>query len=181
MVDLKLLLNSYPGCLSNRSTLRAHLLDMFPNEKKAANILASIYECGIYQKMQCMKDLTDHDVQAFINQLDREYGIAPKYAAEYICVWADALDIKYASKPSETSINRILVNSTGNLVAYFETRGFDVVDKRNAGGCLWVIGEKAKLDPHVAMAKELFSITDGGYAKGRATGGRHGWYTSSRK
>ena len=46
---------------------------------------------------------------------------------------------------------------------------------------MWVVGEKAELESYVTKAKELFSLTDGGYAKGRATGGRHGWYTASKK
>ena len=184
MVDLKLLLDSHPNCLTSRATLRSYILDMFPSEKKSANILASIYECGISQKIQGMKYLAEHDVQTFVNQLDREYGIAPKYAAEYIYVWADAFGVKRASATGEKSAkHNLLVNadSQSNLVAYFEANGFEVIDKRKAGGCLWIVGEKTKLSPCVERAKELFSITDGGYAKGRATGGRHGWYTSSKK
>lgn len=183
MIDLKLLLNSHPNCLTSRATLRSYLLDMFPNEKKSANILASIYECGISQKMQRMKCLEEHDVQSFVNQLDHEYGIAPKYATEYIYVWAEALGLELATITTTTSEkNNMFANDDSiNLAAYFEANGFEVVDKRKAGGCLWVVGEKARLDTCVEKAKEIFSITDGGYAKGRATGGRHGWYTSSKK
>ena len=184
MVDLKLLLDRHPNCLTNRATLRSHLLDMFPSEKKAANILSSIYECGISQKIQCLKVLTEHDLQTFVNQLDREYGIAPKYATEYVYLWAEALNVKLATTTGAASTNRkTFVNGddASSLEAYFEANGLDVVDKRKSGGCLWVIGEKSQLDPFIEKAKELFSITDGGYAKGRATGGRYGWYTSSKK
>lgn len=183
MIDLKLLLDSHPNCLTSRATLRSYLLDMFPNEKKSANILASIYECGISQKMQRMKSLEEHDVQSFVNQLDHEYGIAPKYATEYIYIWSDALGLERApivDAPSKKN-NMFASDDSSNLAAYFEANGFEVVDKRKAGGCLWVVGEKTELDPCVEKAKELFSITDGGYAKGRATGGRHGWYTSSQE
>lgn len=41
--------------------------------------------------------------------------------------------------------------------------------------------QKTKFAPHVETATELFSIKDGGYEKGRTTGGRQGWYTSSKK
>ena len=184
MVNLKLLLDSHPNCLTSRSALRSHLLDMFPGEKRSANVLASIYECGISQKMQCMKILTENDVQMFVNQLEREYGISPKYAAEYTYAWADALGVKCTSTLTESPASRrlsVTADGSSDLVTYFENHGFEAVDKRKAGGCLWIIGEKAKLDPYVAKAKEMFSITDGGYAKGRATGGRYGWYTSSKK
>lgn len=184
MVDLKLLLDSHPNCLTSRATLRSHLLDMFPGEKRSANIVACIYECGISQKIQGMKYIAEHDVQTFVNQLDREYGIAPKYATEYIYVWADAYDVKRTLTSDEISTkHNPFVNGDAqrNLAAYFEANSFEVIDKRKAGGCLWVVGEKSKLAPYVNKAKELFAITDGGYAKGRATGGRHGWYTSSKK
>ena len=179
MIDLKLLLDTYPNCLNSRTALRSHLLDMFPNDKRSANILASIYECGISQKLQHMKTLTVHDVQSFVNQLDREYGISPKYATEYIYLWADAYGIKRSTSSDNVSIS--YNDDTNNLVSYFMSHGFEVIDKRKAGGCLWVVGEKTKLGPYVDKAKELFAITDGGYAKGRSTGGRHGWYTSSKE
>lgn len=183
MVDLKLLLDSHPNCLSSRAVLRSHLLDMFPTEKRSANILSSIFECGISQKIQYMKILTEQDVQVFVNQLDREYGIAPKYAAEYIYIWADAYGVKRAITGENTTKRGLFARSNGSnsLATYFIDNGFEVVDKRKAGGCLWVVGERAKLEPYVERAKELFSVTDGGYAKGRATGGRHGWYTASKK
>ncbi len=184
MIDLKTILNQHPNCLISRATLRSYLLDMFPSNKKSANILASIHECGISQKIQYMKILTEHDVQTFVNQLDREYGIAPKYATEYIYVWADAYDVKRTNMPDYVPVNHSqFINGDGlsSLVEYFEANGFEVIDKRKVGGCLWVVGEKTKLNPFVERAKELFSITDGGYAKGRATGGRHGWYTTSKK
>ena len=179
MIDLKLLIDTYPNCLNSRAALRSHLLDMFPNDKRSANILASIYECGISGKLQCMKTLAEHDVQAFVNQLEREYGISSKYATEYIYLWADVYGVKRSTANGHSFI--VCNDGTSNLTSYFQSHGFEVIDKRKVGGCLWVVGEKTKLTPYVDKAKDLFSITDGGYAKGRATGGRNGWYTSSKK
>lgn len=179
MIDFKLLIETYPDCLSNRTIFRSYLLDMFPNEKKSINILTSIYECGISQKMQKMKCLTEHDVLIFVNQLERDYGIAPKYATEYIYMWAEVYGLK--DFKLNDNVNAIHTNNLTSLAAFFEANGFEVVDKRKSGGCLWVVGEQSKLEPYVEKVRELFSVSGGGYAKGRATRGRPGWFTSSKK
>lgn len=67
----------------------------------------------------------------------------------------------------KTSKN-LSVGITTSLSDFFKSNGFEIVDLRQNGGCLWVVGEKRKLEPFVAEAYRIFKAT-GGYAKGRAT------------
>ena len=64
------------------------------------------------------------------------------------------------------------------LKSFFEERGFIVVDNRNAGGALWVIGEQERLAPYVQQACKLFNAT-GNYGSGKASKQKPAWWTKS--
>jgi len=68
------------------------------------------------------------------------------------------------------------------LAEFFRKKDLEVIDKRGAGGSLWVVGDRQKLEPIVLEAAKLFRA--GGKfsaAGGRATGHRPAWFTSCRK
>lgn len=68
------------------------------------------------------------------------------------------------------------------LKGFFEEKGLEVIDKREAKGCLWVVGEKEKLMPYVKEAGKIFGAYGNYSAKGgRATKNRAGWFTSCKK
>ena len=120
MIDLKFLLDSHPSCLNSRATLRSCLMDMYPNERQSVNILVSIYECGIVNKLQSMSFLADIDIQKFVSQLEREYGISTRYANEGLQIWADAFSIPIGNTSQLEEASRIkpqdvylLVDSSG--------------------------------------------------------------------
>lgn len=68
----------------------------------------------------------------------------------------------------------------GNVKAFFEEAGYEVIDLRNKTGFLWVIGERKEIENIVNQAIEKFGIT-GGYACNKATDFRQGWYTKTKK
>lgn len=82
-------------------------------------------------------------------------------------------------KENEKLKNKQMVSGR-TLYDFFSNNGFEVVDKRSSGGCLWVVGTKAKIEPYLIEAKKLFKIGDNGFSSGRATSNRTGWYTNSR-
>jgi len=68
------------------------------------------------------------------------------------------------------------------LKAFFENNGFEVIDKRYNNGCLWVVGDRKKLDPYIEMARMKFGSTcTGDFASGRATNYRMAWWTKCSK
>ena len=79
------------------------------------------------------------------------------------------------------NLKKTQIVSGKNLAEFFKKNGFEVIDKRPAGGCLWVIGEKAKLEPYVETARTLFKIGDNGFSAGKSTSNRSGWYTNSKE
>lgn len=83
--------------------------------------------------------------------------------------------------PPTAPIRPAVPNEDG-LKTFFEKKGFEVIDKRSNAGCLWVVGEKDKLAPHLKEAKELYGAF-GNYAPngGRATKNRPAWFTSCKK
>lgn len=68
------------------------------------------------------------------------------------------------------------------LKSFFEEKGLEVIDKRAAGGCLWVVGEKEALVPHLKEATKLFGAYGQFSTKGgKATKHRAGWFTMCKK
>ena len=68
-----------------------------------------------------------------------------------------------------------------DLKGFLESRGLEVIDKRPAGGCLWVIGDKAEIQPALSEAGRLYGAYGTYSAGGRATGNRPGWFTKCKK
>ena len=63
---------------------------------------------------------------------------------------------------------------------FFESNGLEVVDNRDQGGRLWVVGEKATICSIVNAAIAKFGIS-GRYVSGRESKYRNGWCTKTDK
>ena len=63
---------------------------------------------------------------------------------------------------------------------YFESNGLEVVDNRDQGGRLWVIGEKVAIRNIVHAAIAKFGIS-GKYAVGKEIKNKNGWCTKTDK
>lgn len=103
MIDLKTVLREHPDCISSRTLFRSVLMDIYPNEKRKVNILTSMLECGIVQKIKNRKILNNNEVQAILGQLENEYGTAAIYASNGIKIWADAFGVSVQVTSVQTS------------------------------------------------------------------------------
>lgn len=63
---------------------------------------------------------------------------------------------------------------------FFENRGHEVVDQRDQGGRLWVLGEKTSIRSDVNAATHKFNIS-GKYATNKDLKNRSGWCTKTDK
>lgn len=63
---------------------------------------------------------------------------------------------------------------------FFENRGHEVVDRRDQGGRLWVLGEKTSIRSDVNAATHKFNIS-GKYATNKDLKNRSGWCTKTDK
>jgi hypothetical protein len=84
----------------------------------------------------------------------------------------------------QQAINKISSGTTKqNIVSlkeYFESKGFSTIDRREKNGCLWVLGEKKKLEPYVSEAMKLYGAT-GAYGSGKQSNYKPAWWTKSNK
>jgi len=93
---------------------------------------------------------------------------------------------KPISKPSDPNAGKTpeqikMENAnTSSLRDFFVSCGFKVVDKRMLNGALWVIGDKASLEPFVRRAYVLFGAS-GNYGSGRSSYYQPAWWTKSGK
>lgn len=83
-----------------------------------------------------------------------------------------------AVKP--TSKNPPPTDKKLSLKEYFESKGFLTVDCRGWNGCLWVLGEKKKLEPYVSEVLKLYGAT-GAYGSGKQSNYKPAWWTKSNK
>lgn len=67
-----------------------------------------------------------------------------------------------------------------SLKEYFENKGFFTIDCRGWNGCLWVLGEKKKLEPYVTEAMKLYGAT-GAYGSVKQSNYKPAWWTKSNK
>lgn len=70
--------------------------------------------------------------------------------------------------------------SQSEVRAFFEENGLEVVDTRDQGGRLWVIGEKTTIRSVINAAIAKFRIA-GKYATGKEIKNKNGWYTKTDK
>ena len=100
--------------------------------------------------------------------------------------------VRNASKQEESSVRAAsgtitkdtISKQTGaesELVTFLKSKGIEVIDKRDKGGALWMVGDKS-LDPIVQETKRKFGAlwifkAEGGMATKR----RPSWYTKSTK
>ncbi len=65
-----------------------------------------------------------------------------------------------------------------SLYEFFTEKGLEVIDKRDRGGCLWVVGTPDEINYIINEACRIFSV-GGHFAMngGRSTGYRTAWFT----
>ena len=90
-----------------------------------------------------------------------------------------------AGRTSTTSSGMTSQANTTDLKSFFESKGFQCVDKRSVtGGSLWVIGSRTELAPIVREAKNIFGdLGNNNFAEhgGKATGRQPAWFMTSNK
>lgn len=116
MIDLKTTLKQYPNCLNSRASFKSVLMDMYPNEKRAINILTILFECGIANKIKIKQSISANEMQGFITQVENEYGISAQYAQDAILVWASAFGV--TASAVKTSSPTVLPRKTAPQVEH---------------------------------------------------------------
>jgi hypothetical protein len=87
---------------------------------------------------------------------------------------------KEKNKPKHDAKKADKDYSNSEVRRFFEDNGLEVIDGRNQGGRLWVIGEKASIRTVVNSAIAKFGIS-GKYAAGKETNNKNGWCTKTDK
>ena len=85
-----------------------------------------------------------------------------------------------SAQPKKTSRTAEPKREELPLKTFLKKQGVEVIDKRSQGGKLWITGDRAAMDKAIKLAKSLYGAT-GGFASGRATHQRLGWYTDCTK
>lgn len=108
-------------------------------------------------------------------------GVTTTYKITKV-IASDATKVTPEMRVSSQQEDVKLVGSSNSksVKDYFESNGFEVADGRSNGGCLWIIGDRKRLEPYVDEAQKLFGVT-GGYGAGKMSSFRHAWWTKTKK
>lgn len=94
-LDLKAVIQQYPGCTVNRARLKATLLDCYPQaeHRREINVILAVYESGVLSKFQGRDSLTPFEISALCSRIENDYGFSKEYAAEAVDAWANSRGI----------------------------------------------------------------------------------------
>lgn len=184
-VRFKSLITSYPDSPNDRRQFKALLHDFFPSEIREINLTLMAYDSGINKLFSNSNENRELRYMNTKNTMMRDFGSTEESAQWAISVWQYALgdtQLCVGSVPKSQIAEQYTLFSLANTAKeYFEQNGFEVIDKRENGGCLWVVGSEKELKPHIKKACEQFSLV-GQYCSGggRATGYKSAWFTKSK-
>ena len=88
------------------------------------------------------------------------------------------VNVKYKTKHGAEKVEKN--HSKSAVRDFFKNNGLEVVDNRDQGGRLWVIGEKVVISNIINAAIAKFGIT-GKYAAGKEIKNKNGWCTKTDK
>lgn len=110
------------------------------------------------------------------------FGVAVTYKITKV-IASDATEVKperYIPSKQEEGVKSVSIGNSKSMKEYFESKGFEVVDSRSNGGCLWVIGDRKRLEPYVDEAQRIFGAS-GGYGAGKGSSYRSAWWTKTKE
>jgi len=88
---------------------------------------------------------------------------------------------KDETAPAEHAVKAAVKSHASSEVrTFFESKGLEVIDRRDEGGRLWVIGEKSGIRNVINEAISKFKIS-GKYASGKESLNKPGWCTKTDK
>ena len=169
MIDLKPVVSKYNAFIDNGTRLKSLLFDIYPLETLDRNIIMSIFDSGVVDRLKKSGKITLADMKKFIKTVEDSYGINPELIQDGILAWAEAFSlvidedarIDFHEKPSQNKATFIIQSfeETGSCNDYeYEILPDDTVEITNytgsdepnviVPGCLngrkvTVIGEKA--------------------------------------
>ena len=97
MIELKPALLRCQGWQNNSMQLRSVLRDLYPNNKREINVIITVLESGIADRIQREAQINEIIIEKYLVLLDEDY------AAEAIESWSRAFGIIFERK---TSIRR---------------------------------------------------------------------------
>ena len=94
MINLKEVITKYPECLNNSTKLKGILIDLYPNERVYAKIIALLLENGIVNELKESNEIDSFKLKNLSAKIERQYGLSTKHVEGCLNIWATALNIK---------------------------------------------------------------------------------------
>ena len=107
MINLKEVIAKYPECLESESKLRSYLVDLYPDEKLYAGILADMLSDGIVDEMKGKSNIDTLTFGVLCDKVENKRGLARKYVEGCLNIWANAFDIEIKTSPAPQKLTPV--------------------------------------------------------------------------
>lgn len=125
MIDLTPVVNNYGHCLGDRAKLYALLLDLYPKDIRDRNIIISIYDLGLVDRIQRANQVTWPQMLVYAKIVEDAYGTNHDLVIAGLNAWTDALGIQ---KEIEQQLDRSETAKVSNENESKKKPANDVVD-----------------------------------------------------
>lgn len=107
MINLKEVITKYPNCLNDGSKFKSVLMDLYPQEKLYAGILADMMQDGIVEELKNLKTLDSLTFKNLCGRVENKHGFAHKHVEGCLNIWAQAFDLKINQRPTTPKLTPV--------------------------------------------------------------------------
>ncbi len=133
-MNLKFVLEKYPGCLESRNRLKSVLTDLYADSRRTVNMLVAAYEYGIPEQLKRMEELDRNRLSVMASGLAQEYGLQEPLAVQAVLTWAEAMD-----RLRDPELKKMIRSDGGDTPLYGEVRGSGDVFRLEQKEDGWII------------------------------------------
>ena len=153
--DFEKALKKYPDHTGNLKMFQALMADLFPKEKKWANLIVSLYKLQIVERIQKEKELNNAVFFAMKKTLIENYATSDVDASEAVRIWFVTYGERILQKPCSFVMDQIPEISLPDELGINKVKSFgDCVFKFN-------IPKVTRLDDYIEIISSLtFRVSD---------------------
>ena len=117
-IDLAKVLRYSAECLQSRAQMRAIMMDMYPGKTRDMNVLLSVYESGIPNKIKNDGQINGTQYKSYVKKIADDYGMKEIYITEALNAWIDI----FLGSGTATSLNTDSTDMPGSKQRDFNTQ-----------------------------------------------------------
>ena len=118
MIDLKVVVTKYPGCLENSEKFRNYMKDLYPEraDQVRIKVLADAINCGIVDEIRSGKT-GPVDVTRYRTLMEQQYGYSSRLVFECVTKWISAFQLEKSPQGMEITDRHTGASNAGSNIS----------------------------------------------------------------